>query len=444
MGVSKCLKSVRVWVGCCPGSNVRLELSESDAEQRRLNAHRIACPVLAMMFRAGLLNPTPDGVINWEDLMVCLRNIGFCRASSYLQTMVCAYREGDIEQSVRDRGARRRFLNIYRMSPGETSESAARQVQHGFSTIIRDSREEGDDATDAAAVRLARKAKLDAVFQSAFTTAPGVERRCYLDGLSRVLGHLKVHGDKSGEWSSENVRKCHPKAAAREDGAYLGEMTEWQPLIAFCACWMAFGEVDEHGERYMSEAALEGMYLDSQLPRGWEVGGRSFGLKEIIATVVGLGSETGLLLPGKLQDEILSRGCIPCQLCAAAKFGLFFAKRGILDDLDPPAPPEPKTAADVIAELVGFLVLLALLLRGWGAVFQVGPLEGSSAIWGAAIAVLPTLLLLKALRGVCCNKSKAAEEAARDYHPLERASPIAKAQPQPEPEPEPAPEPAQH
>ena len=93
----------------------------------------------------------------------------------------------------------------------------------------------------------------------------------------------------------------------------------------------------------------------------------------------------------------------------------------------------------MIAELVGFLILLALLLRGWGAVLQIGPLEGSSAIWGAAIAVLPTLLLLKALRGVCCNKSKAAEEAARDYHPLERASPIAKAQPQPEPEPEPEP-----
>ena len=101
MGMSKTLKSVRVWVGCCPGSNVRLELSESDAEQRRLNAHRIACPVLAMMFRAGLLNPTPDGIINWEDLMVCMRNIGLCRASSYSLALSAAYREGDTEQTVR-------------------------------------------------------------------------------------------------------------------------------------------------------------------------------------------------------------------------------------------------------------------------------------------------------------------------------------------------------
>ena len=179
---------------------------------------------------------------------------------------------------------------------------------------------------------------------------------------------------------------------------------------------MAFGEVDEQGERFMSEAALEGMYLDSHLPPGWEVGGRSFGFKEIIATVVGLGSDTGLLLPGKLQDEILSGGCIPCQLCAAAKFGRFLARRGYSDDSDPPAPPEPKTAVDVVAETVGLLILLALLLGGWGAVFQIGPLEGSSVGWGVAIAVLPTLLLLKALRGVCCGK-KAAEEAARDYHP---------------------------
>ena len=91
----------------------------------------------------------------------------------------------------------------------------------------------------------------------------------------------------------------------------------------------------------------------------------------------------------------------------------------------------------MIAELVGFLILLALLLRGWGAVLQIGPLEGSSAIWGAAIAVLPTLLLLNALRGVCCCK-KAAEEAVSDNHRLERVNPMSKSQP---PEPKIAPEP---
>ena len=73
---------MRAWAGGCPGPNSRRQLSAEEAEQRRLTAHKIACPVLASMFRAGYLNPTPAGVITWQDLFAALRIIGFCRSSS--------------------------------------------------------------------------------------------------------------------------------------------------------------------------------------------------------------------------------------------------------------------------------------------------------------------------------------------------------------------------
>ena len=50
------------------------EESASPEEQRRLNALRIALPVLASMYRRGWLNPTPAGVITWQELLpVCVR-----------------------------------------------------------------------------------------------------------------------------------------------------------------------------------------------------------------------------------------------------------------------------------------------------------------------------------------------------------------------------------
>lgn len=82
------------------------------------------------------------------------------------------------------------------------------------------------------------------------------ERRCYLDGLARILGELKLSGDKAGEFSSENIHAVHPNAAA---AGFAEELSEWQPCFAFCACWVAFGETDAEGRRYMTESALESM-----------------------------------------------------------------------------------------------------------------------------------------------------------------------------------------
>ena len=78
---------------------------------------------------------------------------------------------------------------------------------------------------------------------------------------------------------------------------------QWQPLNALCGTWIAFGEVDEKGQRYMSEAALESIYLDSHVP-GWVEGRVRFGFKQIKPAIVALGDETGLRLPTKVKNEI--------------------------------------------------------------------------------------------------------------------------------------------
>ena len=220
------LELLRVWSGCCTGV-ARVTLSEAERAERALDAHRCACPTLALMYREGLLNPAEDGRVSWKEVNAGLRRIGFCRTSAFFQTTRAAWLPAEPEPS---------FLNIFAMSPGddEAGESANDQLhlarlQHGLSSVIRDSRFDG--ATDADAVRAVRKARFDEVYGEAFTEVAG-ERRCYLDGLARVIGHLKVHGDKAGEWSSENVRKYHPKAATREDGAFLDEMTEVRELSA--------------------------------------------------------------------------------------------------------------------------------------------------------------------------------------------------------------------
>ena len=394
--MSLLIEMARVWSGCFPGQNARRTLTEAEAEERCASAHRIACPVLASMYRAGLLNPTPSGIITWQDLFAGLRAIGFCRSSAMFQAFgIASYRASDPQQTLRDRGGVHRFLNIFQMSPGETSKSASMQVQHGFSTVIRDSRND-DGAESLASIRASREARFNEIFgqEGIFRTEDG-ERRCYLDGLSRVLSHLKQHGDKSGEWSSENLATVHPSAAKK---GFASEMHEWQPLFAFCACWCAFGQTDAQGHQYMSESALQSMYLDSHVPQYWKEGHR-FGFKEGLEAVAALGSETSLLLPAQVQAEVLST-CTVSRVHMAIKFAQFLAKRGIGDDPDPPSPPEPLTAVDwVVRVCMGVSTVLALLY-GWGGVLQLSPFEGASSVVGGfvfVLAILPTLLLLHIL-----------------------------------------------
>lgn len=392
------------------------ETASPEEQQRRLNAHRIACPVLASMYRRGWLNPTPAGVITWQELFACLRAIGFCRASAHGQAVnIAAYRGDDTAQTTRDRGGVRRFLNIFSMSPGETSASAAMQLQHGFSTIIRDSR--FDAGADAAAVRESRKARFAEVFggEEVMTLDPATgERRCYLAGLARVLGHAKLHGDKAGEWSSDNIAQTHPKAAAAGFGS---ELSEWQPVFAWSFFWVAFGETDPDGRRYMSEAALESMFLDSQVPTYW-AGGRSFGFQEGFETTAALGSDTGLVLPRQVETELLQSRTIS-RLHMGMKTGGFLSKRGLDLDPDPVPAAEPATAVDLALRAASYIVLGLGFFQGWAAIL-LQPDEGQQRAadeaaagggggdgdgggvgigvgMGVAIAAIPTVCLAASL-----------------------------------------------
>jgi len=230
--------------GCC-GRRAQRRLPADLEQERRLNAHRIACPVLASMYRRGMLNPTAEGVITWQELFACLRTVGFDHASAHGQAVgIAAYRKGDTEMSRRDRGGVSRFLNIFRMSPGEASATAALQLQHGFSTTIRDSRfDSAESAVVSDQASLGIRESRAARFEEWYNAVPGVmqvhpdsgERRCYLAGLAALLGHAKVHGDKSGRWSPDNVEQCLPTAAAM---GYTTEMFEAQVccIITFTLC----------------------------------------------------------------------------------------------------------------------------------------------------------------------------------------------------------------
>ena len=431
------LEFARAWAAPAGGCCARPRLPADLEHDRRLNAHRIACPVLASMYRDGMLNPTAEGVINWQELFACLRAVGFCRASAHAQAVgIAAYRNGDTDQmSQRDRGGVNRFLNIFRMSPGETSASAALQLQHGFSTTVRDSRFDGESADSTAMdstaaanladrVRESRKTRFDEWYNA----VPGVmrrhaasgERRCYLDGLSALLGHAKVHGDKSGRWSPGNVKDCLPKAAAL---GFTTEMYEAQAVFAFSFFWVAFGETDERGQLYMSETALESMYLDSQFPPSWRAGKR-FGFREGFEAVAELGSDTGLLLPEQVKEELVDT-CDCSRLHTAAKIAVFLDKRGLDHDLDPPVEPEPASIVDL-----AFLAVLALaFLRGWAAILLQNHDSMGMAV-GVAIAVVPTAcavsaLAMRAKRCLPSGRSVASrfgDLPDLDYVPLTRAS----------------------
>ena len=75
--------------------------SSKDREFRKQNAYKIACPVIASLYRRGVLNPDPDGRIERMDLMNAIMVIGNSRTGSMFQAAgVVAYDENDPEQTI--------------------------------------------------------------------------------------------------------------------------------------------------------------------------------------------------------------------------------------------------------------------------------------------------------------------------------------------------------
>ena len=120
---------------------------------------------------------------------------------------IASYIEEDTDQTVRSRFGYKRYLNIFRMNPGEVV--CDDQVQHGMSTTIRDSR--FDPTTEALqqgeTVRNSRRAQFERWFGAPgiWTLGPDGGQRCTVAGLSQVLGNVKTAGDFSGEWSLPTI-----------------------------------------------------------------------------------------------------------------------------------------------------------------------------------------------------------------------------------------------
>lgn len=380
--------------------NPRRPLSEQEKREREANADRICCPVLGTLYRHGLLHPTPDGRVTWQEIWAGLRIIGFDRSTCAFQALgIAAYKESDPDQTVRSRGGYHRYLNIFRMNPGEVV--CHDQVQHGMSTTIRDSRFD-PPAGGRGAVRESRREQFERWFGApgVWTTGTDGEQRCTVAGLARLLGDVKTSGDFSGEWSVPTLEQKKPRAAEMGHRAELGE---WQALFAWATFFVAFGSTEPEGGGglHMTRSALEAMFLRSEFPDGWQEG-RRLGVAEGAATIAALGSATGLVLPAQVEEEIVrprSYGGVHSGMQMVA----LLSKRGMGGlDPDPPTAPDEPNGFDTCVTWLVRLALLCGLVYGWGLVLALGPLADSRNVAGGLLlATIPTLWLVSVGKSLC-------------------------------------------
>jgi len=320
-----------------------MDFSSTNDDFRQLHAHRISCPVLSSFYRRGWLNPDMYGRVNKWELYSALQKSGTSLEFSVFQSYgVAAYKEDDLEQLTRDRtlgfvghlthvlkqsvwsseegSESKRFLNIFRMNPGDCTTS--HQVQHGFSTTITDARfdniskplracegeglvMDGELGTEAELerVRKLRKARFDEWFGQ-----PGVveKGRVNAAGLVRLLSTMKAHGDKSSEWSlgKDHIQKFHPEIGGENASA----LSEWQGVSAWMGFLTGFATLPsgDWKEAYFTLEELESFFLRSLFPTDWVK--RQWGFTDFDFEVfVGFGkiaTDPALKLPAKLEEEI--------------------------------------------------------------------------------------------------------------------------------------------
>eukprot|EP00927_Polykrikos_kofoidii_P033525 TRINITY_DN2834_c0_g1_i6.p1 TRINITY_DN2834_c0_g1~~TRINITY_DN2834_c0_g1_i6.p1 ORF type:complete len:389 (+),score=49.02 TRINITY_DN2834_c0_g1_i6:123-1289(+) len=302
-------------------------------EFRARNAFKIACPVLGALYRRRILNPDATGRITKTDLKKSLEWMGNSNEGALFQsTGIAAYREDDPEETQRARSPfQERYLNIFRMNPGDLVSSV--QVQHGVSTNIRDTRFDGPfslaatkilpslsssitphpasvhilvNATveEAARIRTLREERLNYWFVQ--TQGVLEDNKLYAAGLGKLIAKLKTNGDHSSEWSKENQQTYHP-GAARTLEAEEGE-AEWQSSLAFTAFMAMSGRQDtEGGPLYVTLEDLKHFYLDSQFP--FDPPKRDFGFMAVdLQLVAELHKESPSLTFSKMVDEDVNPG----------------------------------------------------------------------------------------------------------------------------------------
>ena len=304
----------------CPSRTSKQRLTSLELEQRKDKVHTIACPVLAILYNQGLLHPDEQGKVSWQQLYVALQEIGTLPGHALFHSAgIAAFKDGDFHQTLRSRCGKNRYINIFRLNLGAIDRHEF--VKHGFSTTIRDVRfdptinetsnnthsdtidrknvamkdsgngsgsatdSDSDDAADTEiktkqkntddanntkqTIHKRRRESRRQRFERWFTRRVFFlrEDRCYLSGLARVLKEARDCGEKSGEWSQNNMKIFHPNPKCHD---YSNELIEYQATIKWASLFVCFGQVDEgSGRLYMSREALESVLLDSKFPAGY-------------------------------------------------------------------------------------------------------------------------------------------------------------------------------
>jgi hypothetical protein len=347
------------------GTEKVIDFSSKDKSFRKLHAHRIPCPLMSSFYRRGWLNPDQYGRVEWMEMYNSLRISGASVMSSFFQTTgIVAYNETDYEQTVRNREpdvlavfaqflhtgkpSKLRYVNLFRMNPGDYINS--HYVQHGFSTTIRDRRydhmakpvrvkegeglvlvggtEEADEQLEFDRVRKLRRGRLDD-----WIGAAGVldeQGRLYVKGLGKLLVDMKEHGDRSSEWSfdaksseKQNIDKYHPKAS-QEKGQYIKEpLSEWQAMLAWLATLTGFGQnrTNSFGGEYLTRDDLDGLFLDSELPKSWEKISWGFTMTDVDAYIEWQDEQLELKLPPQIQNKKFYQGV---QVAQSLRFGMHY------------------------------------------------------------------------------------------------------------------------
>lgn len=255
---------------------------------RDRNAFRIACPVIASLYKRNILNPDEMGRIKKSELLSGLEWMGNSHEASTFQAKgIASYEEDDLLQKKRSRVEAERWLNIFLMNPGELVSD--HQLQHGISTNIRDTRFDDPwsmestkklpmvdlltlsnysfeptlkDATpeEAARIRKIREERFHYWFDDVLE-----DGKFDAKGLAKLICKLRTRGDHSGEWSKENQERYYPGMA--ETPFMQNAQSQWQVTLAMSAFVAGTGRQDtKDGPLYLTLEDLKQFYLDSEFP----------------------------------------------------------------------------------------------------------------------------------------------------------------------------------
>ena len=255
---------------CCSPVRPLSTLDHNEIEQRKLKAVDILCPVLATLYKQGLLHPNSAGGVYWDDLSMALQeHLGVLPSWALFHSVsYAAFKENDVHQSTRSRFGKKRCINIFKMNVGQIERPE--YIKHGFSTTIRDSRydpaveEAGDEKEPEEEARTTtttttvietntlpppppnqnskarRKESRRQRFERWFTRRVFFlqEDRCYLSGLARVIKDAREYGSQAGEFSEHNITAFHPTCC---ESKHRKELFGYQACLKLASLFVCFG-----------------------------------------------------------------------------------------------------------------------------------------------------------------------------------------------------------